>query len=273
MMWGYMEDVVNYFGPQLYLKYGRIFGSIWIATAYKGASGELAYFTSIQHHYTNHLSWIDVMKQKIQNNIVNFKGVAITGWARYDHFLVLCELLPQAVPSLVFNMHTMQVGKLSEEKKTNITKILGCNGDVPWDGTYPAYSRPIVCSFPGHEIYEVVITLDQYIQNAKSSLGYAEKYMSDMQLDYNYIHKQRSLEVKSRLDIEYQNMNAFRKKFIQASQLVYHNTTTAEWLEIYFMPHFNRIYSKLTKLKIANKENDWKPRPLPIDLKDFPDNI
>jgi hexosaminidase len=82
MMWGYMEDVRSYFQPHIYEKYGRIFGSIWIATAYKGASGELAVVTSIQHHFLNHLSWIDIMNEKISNNILKFKGVALTGWSR-----------------------------------------------------------------------------------------------------------------------------------------------------------------------------------------------
>ena len=82
MMWGYMEDVRNYFQPHIYEKYGRIFGSIWVATAYKGASGELAVVTSIQHHYLNHLSWIDIMMEKMNNSILSFKGVAFTGWSR-----------------------------------------------------------------------------------------------------------------------------------------------------------------------------------------------
>jgi hexosaminidase len=82
MMWGYMEDVRSYFQPHIYEKYGRIFGSIWIATAYTGAIGPLDVVTSIQHHYLNHLSWIDIMKEKISKNIVKFKGVALTGWSR-----------------------------------------------------------------------------------------------------------------------------------------------------------------------------------------------
>ena len=36
MMWGYMENVKAYFQNNIYEKYGKIFGSIWIATAYKG---------------------------------------------------------------------------------------------------------------------------------------------------------------------------------------------------------------------------------------------
>jgi hexosaminidase len=74
MLWGYMEDVKSYFSYDLYEKYGQVFGEIWIATAYKGASGELAVITSIEHHYRNHISWLDVMDEKIRNNILKFKG-------------------------------------------------------------------------------------------------------------------------------------------------------------------------------------------------------
>ncbi len=271
MMWGYMEDVRSYFQPHLYQKYGRIFGSIWVATAYKGASGELAYFTSIQHHYQNHISWIDVMKEKINNNIVGFKGIAFTGWSRYDHFLVLCDLLPQAIPSLVFNMQVMQVGRLSETKKREITTSLGCSGEIPWAGV--ASWSPITCNFPGHEIYEVVITLDQLVQNMKPNLEYAEKYLSNFQLNYNYIHKSRSQEVKEKLIHNYQALNSFRKRFIQACETIYYEDTIAEWLDVYFMPHFEKVHFKLSKLQEANQEKDWKPRPLPAKLKQYPDSF
>ncbi len=280
MMWGYMEDVKSYFGNNIYEKYGRIFGSIWIASAYKGAMGELAYITSINHHYQNHISWIDVMKEKLSRNIVSFKGIALTGWSRYDHFLVLCDLLPQAIPSLVFNLQTMQVGHLNEQKKSDIQKDLGCNGNIPWWNNWPQpislselSNTPTSCTFPGQEIYTIVITLDRVIQNVKPSLEFADKYLSDFQLNYNYIHKKRSQEVKDKLISTYQTLNSFRKRFIQASLPIYHNDTIAEWLDVYFVPHFEKIYFKLSKLSIAEKENDWKPRPLPIALNDYPESF
>lgn len=82
MIWAYMEDVKNWFQPYLYVKYGHIFNNVWAASAYKGASGELTTVTSIQHHYANHLSWIEVILEKQRAGIVNFKGIVITGWSR-----------------------------------------------------------------------------------------------------------------------------------------------------------------------------------------------
>lgn len=155
MMWGYMENVETYFQHHIYEKYGRIFGSIWIATAYKGASGELATVTSIEHHYRNHISWIEVMHQKISRHILEFKGVALTGWSRYDHFLQLCDILPQAVPSLVVCLQAIQFGELNNDHRNEISRELGCTGMMPWNGEVAYISTS--CTFPGHEVMKLSV--------------------------------------------------------------------------------------------------------------------
>lgn len=133
MIWAYVEKVNEWFQSYLYVKYGRIFEKVWAASAYKGASGELTTVTSIKHHYLNHISWIQVIKEKHIMGVVQFRGIALTGWSRYDHFLALCDLLPQAIPSLIYNLETMRLGRLDEEKKRNISEQLGCNSYIPWD--------------------------------------------------------------------------------------------------------------------------------------------
>lgn len=270
MMWGYMENVQTYFAPDLYVKYGNVFGKIWIATAYKGASGELATITSIQHHYLNHLSWIDVMKEKVSRNVLNFIGVAITGWSRYDHFLTLCDILPESIPSLIFNLQLMQSGSLTPEKRDEITKQLGCAGQIPWDGNV---QYPITCKFPGHEVYEAMLPLQSVLLTFKTDMEFAQKYVSPMNLKYAYLHKKRTQEVLERLRYTYASMLSFKDNFLRACETMYWPDVANEWLLVYFIPQFDELYNMLVKVKELYTQNDWAPRPLPITLKQYPDTF
>ena len=273
MMWGYMEDVKSYFGPQLYEKYGRIFGKIWIATAFKGASGELATLTSIQHHYLNHVSWINVMRDKLNGKVVEFEGVALTGWSRYDHFLGLCDILPQAIPSLVFNLQAIQYGPLTGEMKRNITLQLGCNEEVPWYGEFPSYmSSSLACKFPGHEIYEAMLPYGALLKVTRSNMEFAQKYVTNFHLVDGNLHKKRSREVVERLAGDYGMLNSFRKNFIAACETMFYEDTAPEWLTIYFLPTFDKIHDILTMIKKQETVHEWKPRGR-VTLKAYAENF
>lgn len=272
MIWAYAENIKDWFQPELYIKYGRIFDNVWAASAYKGASGELTTVTSIQHHYLNHLSWIEVILEKHKLSVVKFRGIAITGWSRYDHFLALCDLLPQAIPSLVYNLQTMQFGRITPEKKYEISSKLGCTNTVPWtlEEIYDGY---IVCNFTGHELYEAVLPINNIIKNLQYNLEFADKYMTPLHLDYNYLHRARAVEVLDRLKTDYYALIRFKKRFSQAALKIYYNDTIDEWLAVYVMPHLDPLYMKIERIKKLLKKSDWNPRPLPVTLKTYPDFI
>jgi len=68
----------------------------------------------------NHISWLD------SGHRLNFRGIALTGWSRYDHFSVLCELLPAALPSLILNLAILTRGGHDFESVKRAHRILQC---------------------------------------------------------------------------------------------------------------------------------------------------
>ncbi|OCT61705.1 hexosaminidase D [Xenopus laevis] len=131
------------------------FPSVWFASAFKGASGPDQMWTPIGLHMNNHLRWKQVIDNMHKFPNIRYGGIAMTGWQRYDHYSVLCELLPVAIPSLVVCLRAIQHGPLTEESKTEINQILGfskmdlekniCDGNG---------------AFPGAEIYRMVRTIN-----------------------------------------------------------------------------------------------------------------
>ena len=73
---------------------------VWAASAFKGATGEKQHIPDIRHHVSNQLSWLVTMARESTHDVspVRFQGLVLTGWSRYDHFAVLCELWPVALP-------------------------------------------------------------------------------------------------------------------------------------------------------------------------------
>lgn len=105
--------------------------------------------------------WCGCLEKHIRSSYFCFcsslyvKGTMLTGWQRYDHFAVLCELLPVALPSLAVCLSTMQYVGISEDLKHEINQKLGCSDSHPiqWSINTKATSYP-QCTFPGHEIFE-----------------------------------------------------------------------------------------------------------------------
>ena len=66
----------------------------------------------------NHHSWMDIVS--LYSSQLKFKGIFITGWQRYDHFSVLCELLPIGIPSLASALAYVQSDNRGKHLQTGI---------------------------------------------------------------------------------------------------------------------------------------------------------
>jgi len=104
VVWNYGQSL--FFPVGMLARYTAVFGSarIWGGTAWRGASGSCQHATSIRHHIDNHLAWSQVAAVQA--------GWILTGWARYDHYATMCELLPVSLPSLRCCLAVM-TGKLT----------------------------------------------------------------------------------------------------------------------------------------------------------------
>ncbi|CAL8380473.1 unnamed protein product [Gadus morhua 'NCC'] len=95
---------------------------LWAASAFKGASGVHTSVPGTQRHVDNHLQWLRVAGAVSPG--VRLLGIALTGWQRYDHMSVLCELMPLALPSLASCLQTLIQGHFGPQVQAAVTGAL-----------------------------------------------------------------------------------------------------------------------------------------------------
>jgi len=129
-----------------------MFPEVWVASSYKGSSGEITTISYIGHHQRNQQTWLEAMYIASKRYNVNFTGVAVTGWSRYDHMLSLCEFLPSSIPSLAYALQTIVYGRITDELNETIARtVLGCGRMPLWERSpFPTF---VSCQFPGHFLF------------------------------------------------------------------------------------------------------------------------
>lgn len=132
---------------------------------------------NIAVHYKNQLSWINFI-EKFRNPL-KIKGVAFTGWSRYDHMQSVCEIISSALPSLALCLQTFTNYDMIENVIfTKSRELTECNYTDSTSGfLIDPYSvvldRKIKnktkieysCNFPGANIYRWILHLKLVIQN------------------------------------------------------------------------------------------------------------
>ena len=272
MIWCYQPDVATQLDMDMWRRYSKVFPNVWAASSFKGATGPAQFITDIDHHVQNHVTWLNMINKVEKTLPINFEGVALTGWQRFDHFAVLCELLPAAIPSLVSCLTTLTSGNWKEAYMANISKRLRCDhtlntslGPVPTD----VAPEPIRCSFPGGDIFTEVqkmwVSMDTYKQLISSIR--LDEYLTDYHKKYNFTsNSQVEYTFEKRFPVQFilSNFGEIRDKMRSALMTVYDKYTVHEWLETHILAHMRKVKKIYNSAQPLLKKRYWPGRPFPI---------
>lgn len=170
MVWSYVRDIYHFIPYPTWMTFGEAFDNIWAASAFKGAFGETLTVPNIKMHLENNEAWLTVMAEQ-KEYFKSFRGIAITGWQRYDHLATLCETFAAAFPSLILNLITATNGKFdSNAVLKKFDQVLQCRTSAyqpPFDLDSDPYmwTRAASCLFPGGSltVFNVAFDIEMWL--------------------------------------------------------------------------------------------------------------
>lgn len=63
----------------------------------------------------------------MKKDVQQVKGMVLTGWSRFDHFAVLCELMSTGIPSLAVDLQLIQNGGRIKKAYQKARELLQCD--------------------------------------------------------------------------------------------------------------------------------------------------
>ncbi|KAG8234758.1 hypothetical protein J437_LFUL006590, partial [Ladona fulva] len=278
MVWVYAEDVYRFVPPGVWDKYAAIFDRVWAASAFKGAFGETLYVPNAKRHLDNNLRWLDVMSRESTKFKGGFRGLVLTGWQRYDHFAVLCELLPAAVPSLAVSLLTVTKGRFDAFLRKDLHAALSCpetgvrdptgSGWADLSGDPFLWDRFSRCLFPGALLYRLTARL-QATEREFSALVEAVHHRRGWMTPYNVRHNFSSplrveevagVEQVARLQQSVENLiRSARDSLVD----ILEPFAISEWIEQRLYPMVTELDSIARDAAVLKSKRTWPARPLP----------
>lgn len=236
MLWDYTPNLDVNKTVSLLEKYCSAgMSDLWAASSFKGSTSVYTCVTSTQRHLDNHLQWLKVAAALSPG--VNLKGIAITGWQRYDHLSVLCELIPVAIPSLTVCLQTLIHGQFSAEAHRKVTGKLGISS-VEVEAMERTHVADTV--FPGRRLAEFIVELNsllnseeiRFFENSMLVRGWFSPYHRQRQTVTPLITMQIHNQATVYLATLQQKVEAVREEMVK----LYPDSTVQEWIEEHVSP-------------------------------------
>lgn len=265
VVWKYTTDPEETLTEIFWDNYAKIWPkSVWIATAFKGATAPDRYYTDISYHLKNHEGWLEIIEKN--SHRITFKGAMLTGWQRYDHFSVLCELLPSSIPSLALSLAVLQspdTDFFPTYVPSHIMDILSCESVIPLAAPEPQFGWT-KCGYHGSMIYAATLrlyTLSQEIVRMEQENTF-KGWLKEYNLKYAFSSPSHVEHAVARLSEHRMEILYIEKDMRAAMEGIYDRYTIDEWIETFTEP-LNKKITKLCEAKERILERDtWPRRPL-----------
>ncbi|EDV25366.1 uncharacterized protein TRIADDRAFT_23741 [Trichoplax adhaerens] len=222
MVWAYRRNLDDAFPDNMWENYEKVFQTVWIASAFKGALAPDNDLVPIDYHTSNHLSWMKIIKfyQKIK-----FEGIAVTGWSRFDHYQPLCELLPAGIPSLALCIGILNFGNLNNQLVRKVSNAFRCQKNISLSFSFQDYIQE-KCHFPGSKTFAIISKWKVIY----SDLMVLRRFFNDPMGYHVYKDKAILAEPKKSIRELDQRINAFIPEATLALNEIYYPNTVNEWV-------------------------------------------
>jgi len=249
VIWNYGSNLV--FPAGMMDRYCSVFGSqrMWAGTAWRGATGSCIQATTIKHHVDNHVAWKQV--SEIDG------GYILTGWARYDHFATLCEMLPVGLPSLRCCLAVLTNQAWNDVVLAECSKELGLQDSIGMEPyrflTDSSVNEALIEEpvFPGSKVYILILA---YIRlNARYNAIYnssaRDTWMNPWQIKHGFLNPLQIRGSCAELQKLSTAFSSFADAFRQEAPDLIHQFTADEWIGTNIEPKLEAIETFLSQVK------------------------
>ncbi|NWX36225.1 HEXDC Hexosaminidase, partial [Notiomystis cincta] len=166
------------------------------------------------------------------------------GWlsppCRYDHYSVLCELLPVSIPSLAICLQTLVNGGFTEEAKKKVLDVLGLENVQLEQSTCEGRG-----AFPGVEIYHMVEQVNGHLKESILKALEEESAIKGWFSPYHRKHQfgnPRNMEsFGSKVLKLHEDWESFVRDLRAQLERIYFPDTVEEWLEENVNPYLDQL--------------------------------
>ncbi|XP_049768348.1 hexosaminidase D-like [Schistocerca cancellata] len=285
VVWAYGADVAAQVPRFAWHAYATSFRQVWVASAFKGASGETALAPDLRRTAANHAAWMRLVSGGVPGSEVEtpaFRGVVLTGWSRYDHFAALCETLPVALPSLLLALLVVDEAERQGPRAARgdlLAKVLPrwwSTLSCPRRSTPPSPSaleadpylwRPLsACAFPGADAYAAVADVAVAVPRAElflSEVRVRRGWLTPWHVSRNYSSPARLAALSAEASAVAAELESAWARAAAALSRHLPQAAVDEWLEQRLAPQRRALRALRSQAASLSGRDVWPRRPVP----------